>query len=135
MHDTAARDMARLYSDLDRHLGEQPFLAGDFSIADIAVSPHVMAATFLGFAPDPSQHTRLARWADRVQQRPSIVRDNADVIETLQRLQGEQKQAFDPFRVQWRSDRLEWVIKNGFAEWFAAETKAGRTFFPLPVSS
>jgi glutathione S-transferase len=133
MRDAAARDMARLYDDLEHQLGEQPHLAGEFSIADIAVAPHVMAATFLGFAPDSARQPKLARWADRVQERPSVVRDNADVIETLQRLQAEQKQAFDPYRVQWRSDRLEWVMKNGFADWFADEMRAGRTFFPLPV--
>ena len=136
MHDAAARDMRRLYGDLERHVAEKHFFCGDeFSIADIAVAPHVMAATFLGFSPDPAQQPNLAHWMDRVQERPSIARDNADVIETLQRLQAEQKQAFDPFRVQWRSDRLEWVMKNGFAEWFADEMRAGRTFFPLPVRS
>ena len=70
---------------------------------------------------------------DRVQQRPSVLRDNADVIETLQRLQETQQSAFDPYRVQWRSDRLEWVMKNGFADWFAEETRAGRAFFPLAI--
>src|SRR4029079_11417872 len=87
------------------------------SIADIAVAPHVMAATFLGFSPDPAQPQNLAHWTGRVQERASIARDNAALIETLQRLQAEQKQAFDPFRVQWRSDRLEWVVKNGFFGW------------------
>jgi len=133
MHDAAARDMERLYGDLERRLRDRAYLAGDFSIADVAVIPHVTAATFLGFAPDPSRYARLAQWADRVQQRPSVVRDNADVIETLQRLQAEHKGAFDPYRVQWRSDRLEWVIKNGFADWFAEELHSGRAFFPLPV--
>jgi glutathione S-transferase len=132
MHEAAARDMTRLYRELERHLDEQPFFGGhDFSIADIAVAPHLMAATFLGFSSDPASN--LARWMDRVQERPSVARDNADVIETLQRLQAEQKQAFDPFRVQWRSDRLEWVMKNGFADWFAEEMRTGRAFFPLPV--
>lgn len=61
------------------------------------------------------------------------MRDNADVMETLQRLQAGGDAGFDPFRVQWRSDRLEWVIKNGFADWFAEEVRAGRAFFPLPL--
>ena len=61
------------------------------------------------------------------------MRDNADVMETLQRLQADGGAGFDPFRVQWRSDRLEWVIKNGFADWFAEEVRAGRAFFPLSV--
>jgi hypothetical protein len=70
-------------------------------------------------------------WFDRVQQRPAVVRDNADVMVTLQRLQAEQKPAFDPYRVQWRSDRLEWVMKHGFADWFVEEIRAARAFFPV----
>ena len=69
-----------------------------------------------------------------MQARPAFTRDNADVFETLQRLQAEQKPAFDPYRVQWRSDRLEWVMKNGFAEWFAEERRNGRAFFPLALT-
>jgi hypothetical protein len=56
------------------------------------------------------------------------------VFETIARLQAEQRSAFDPYRVQWRSDRLEWVMKNGFAEWFGEEMRTGRAFFPLTVT-
>ena len=56
------------------------------------------------------------------------------IVETLQRLQADGRPAFDPYRVQWRSDRLEWVMKNGFAEWFSEEMRAGRTFFPLAIA-
>jgi len=97
--------------------------------------PPFLVATFLGFAIDPDRHPALARWLDAAQSRPSVVRDNADVLETLQRLQSEQRGAFDPYRVQWRSDRLEWVIKNGFAGWFMEEMRQGRAFFPLPVTA
>ena len=134
MHEAAARDITRLSDELEARLGEASFFCGQFSIADIAVAPHLMATAFLGFPLDASRHPKLARWMDRVQERPSLARDNADVMETLQRLQAEQRQAFDPYRVQWRSDRLEWVIKNGFADWFAEESRAGRAFFPVPVS-
>ena len=51
----------------------------------------------------------------------------------MTRLQKEGSPAFDPWRVQWRSDRLEWVMKNGFADWFRGEMQAGHAFFPLPV--
>jgi glutathione S-transferase/RNA polymerase-associated protein len=133
MHEAVQRDLDRLYADLERVLGHDEFFCGTYSLADIAVAPHVMAAAFLGFALDAGRHPALASWFERVQQRPAFLRDNADVMATLQQLQIEQRPAFDPYRVQWRSDRLEWVMKNGFADWFADETKAGRTFFPLAV--
>ena len=134
MHAAAARDITRLSAELEARLGDASFFCGEFSMADIAVAPHLMATAFLGFPLEASRHPKLARWMDRVQERPSVVRDNGDVMETLQRLQAERRPAFDPYRVQWRSDRLEWVIKNGFADWFAEESRAGRTFFPVPVS-
>jgi glutathione S-transferase len=133
LHDAARRDLERLYDQLEQRLGERSFLCREFSLADIAIAPHLMAATFLGFPLDQSKWPRLTRWLERVQERPAVARDNADVFETLQRLQAENRQAFDPYRVQWRSDRLEWVIKNGFADWFAEETRAGRAFFPTSI--
>jgi glutathione S-transferase/RNA polymerase-associated protein len=135
MHEAAGRDIQRLYGVLEQLLGDDQFFCGAWSIADLAVVPHFLVATFLGFAIDPDRHRALARWLDAAQSRPSVVRDNADVLETLQRLQSEQRGAFDPYRVQWRSDRLEWVIKNGFAGWFMEEMRQGRAFFPLPVTA
>ncbi len=134
MHDAAGRDIERLYGVLERFLKDD-FFCGAVSIADLAVVPHFLVATFLGFPVDAARHTRLARWLDTVQNRPAVLRDNADVLETLQRLQAEQRSAFDPYRVQWRSDRLEWVIKNGFAGWFTDEMSTGRAFFPLPIDA
>jgi len=133
MHDAAARDLGRLADELQRLLGDADFFCGAYSLADIAVFPHLMAATFLGFGLDPGRHPRLLAWLGRVQERPAVMQDNADVLETLTKLQAEQRPAFDPYRVQWRSDRLEWVVKNGFADWFAEEMRTGRAFFPLPV--
>ena len=134
LHDIAGRDLRRLYDALERHLGGGAFFCGDFSLADIAIVPHVMAAAFLGFPLDPAAHPGLTRWMERVQERPAVARDNADVLATLGQLQTDGKPPFDPYRVQWRSDRLEWVIKNGFAEWFAGELRAGRAFFPVAVT-
>jgi glutathione S-transferase len=133
MHEAAERDLQRLYDELERRLGDRPFFCGEFSLADIAVAPHLMAAAFLGFPLDLAKHPGLTRWMEHVQGRPAVAQDDADVLETLQRLQAEGQPGFDPLRVQWRSDRLEWVIKNGFADWFVEEMRAGRAFFPLSV--
>jgi glutathione S-transferase len=135
LHEAAARDLRRLYDDLEQRLGSGPFFCGDFSLADIAVLPHVMAASFFGFPLDPARHPGLIGWIGRMHERPSVARDNVDVMEALARLQKEKQKVFDPNRVQWRSDRLEWIMKNGFAEWFMEELRAGRAFFPLALAS
>jgi glutathione S-transferase len=135
MRDAARRDIDRLYDELERLLGDAEYFCRTYSIADVAVVPHLVAAEFFGFSLDPGRHPRLVAWLGRVQERPALVRDNADVFATLARLQEENAPGFDPYRVQWRSDRLEWVIKNGFAEWFMDEMKAGRAFFPLAADA
>jgi len=134
MHDAAARDFLRLYDLLEARLGARAFFCDTFSVADMAIYPHLVADAFLGFPLDPARHAKLAAWLDRMGKRPAVARDDADVLSTLQRLQAESKPAFDPYRVQWRSDRLEWVMKNGFADWLQQEMREGRAFFPLPVS-
>src|SRR5690242_8893105 len=53
LHAAAARDLGRLYDQLESMLGGKHFFCGEYSLADIAVLPHVMAATFLGFPLDP----------------------------------------------------------------------------------
>ena len=58
------RDMGRLYDEFERLLGDSEFFCGTYSIADIAVVPHLAAASFLGFGLDsePSSATpRVAR--------------------------------------------------------------------------
>lgn len=135
MHAAAKRDIERIYGELGALLGDADFFCDEYSLADVAVLPHVIAASFLGFGLDPDRHAHLVGWLTRVSARPAVVKDNQDVLETLGRLQTEKRSAFDPYHVQWRSDRLEWVMKNGFAEWFADEMKSGRAFFPLRLAS
>jgi hypothetical protein len=106
-------------------------LCGDYSIADIAVLPHLMAAAYLGFPLDAGSRPRLTAWLARVQERPAVARDNADVLAALSKHATEGTPLFDPYKVQWRSDRLEWVVKHGFLDWFTEEVRAGRAFFPL----
>jgi len=134
LHEAAARDVRRLYDDLEQRLSSGPFFCGDVSLADIAVLPHVMAASFLGFPLDPSRHPGLMGWLGRMNERPSVARDNADVMQSIARFNNENRKVFDPNRIHWRSDRLEWIMKNGFADWFMEELRTARAFFPLAPS-
>jgi glutathione S-transferase/RNA polymerase-associated protein len=131
LREATARDVARLCGELEQTLGERPYFCGDHSVADVAVYPHLMALGFFGFPLDPARHPRLLGWLERMQARPAVARDDADVLATLERLQAEGRPSFDPYRVQWRSERLEWVVKHGFADWLMDELRAGRAFFPL----
>jgi len=65
-------ETARLYGVLDRRLAQSPFLAGDYSIADIAcypwIAPHERQGQNLG------DFRHLGRWFERMRERPAVVR-------------------------------------------------------------
>jgi glutathione S-transferase len=62
----------RLYEVLDRRLGEAEFLAGDYSIADIATWPWVRIHGWSGVEVEGLPH--LQRWMEAVSSRPAVER-------------------------------------------------------------
>ncbi|HYY24907.1 MAG TPA: glutathione binding-like protein [Candidatus Udaeobacter sp.] len=69
------KEALRLYSVLDKQLGQQEFLAGDYSIADIATYPwvwrHEMHQVKL------EQFSNVKRWYDAISARPAVQRGMA----------------------------------------------------------
>lgn len=63
-------EVRRLFGVLDRRLAQQEFLAGDYSIADIANWAWVRTARWSGVSLDGLPH--LQRWVDRIRARPAV---------------------------------------------------------------
>ncbi len=66
----------RLFSVMDTRLATMPYLAGDYSIADMACWPWVMQHDWAGVSIDDLPH--LQRWLETVGARPAVQR-GADV--------------------------------------------------------
>ncbi len=64
------KETLRLFGVMDRQLAEREFLAGDYSIADIATYPWVAAYEYLGVSLDDCPH--LKRWVTTLQARPAV---------------------------------------------------------------
>jgi GSH-dependent disulfide-bond oxidoreductase len=73
--DRYQNEVKRLYGVLDTRLGESEYLAGDYSIADIATWPWVSLHGWAGVAIDDLKNLR--RWIDAVGARPAVVRGRA----------------------------------------------------------
>jgi GST-like protein len=70
--DRYTREAARLYAVMDARLGEVEYLAGDYSIADIACFPWIRPWKRQGQnLPD---HPNLKRWFDAIDARPAVQR-------------------------------------------------------------
>ena len=62
----------RLYNVLDNRLADEDFLAGEYSIADIATFPWARSYERRGV--NISEFTNVGRWLDRVFERPAVQR-------------------------------------------------------------
>ena len=71
-HDRYSREYDRLLAVMDVRLRNREFLAGDYSIADIASFPWVLPYRRLGN--DLDRFVNLRRWFDTIKQRPAVIK-------------------------------------------------------------
>ncbi|MGH1418255.1 MAG: glutathione S-transferase family protein [Hyphomicrobiaceae bacterium] len=64
------REAERLYSVLDRRLADEPFVAGEYSIADIAIFP--WTARFAWHQIDLQKFSNVFRWYQEIAARPAV---------------------------------------------------------------
>lgn len=69
------KEAQRLYGVLDRRLAEVPYLAGDYSIADMATYPWVARHEWQGVSLD--EHPNVKRWFEAIGDRPAVQRGMA----------------------------------------------------------
>ena len=65
-------ETARLYRVLDQRLADREYLAGDYSIADIATWPWVRIHAWAGVETEGMPHLR--RWLDTMAARPACIK-------------------------------------------------------------
>lgn len=90
--DRYQHETRRLYEVLDSRLGEAEYLAGDYSIADIATFPWVRVHDWAGVSVDGLTH--LQRWIAAIDARPAVQRglqvplraSEANVVKTAQNM-------------------------------------------------
>jgi GSH-dependent disulfide-bond oxidoreductase len=69
--DRYTRECGRLYRVLDRRLADREFVAGDYSIADMACYPWIRPERQ---GQDIAAFPHLQRWLDAIKARPAVVR-------------------------------------------------------------
>lgn len=69
--DLLNNEATRLYAVLEKRLGEVPFVAGDYSIADMAIFPWIQP---LRQGLDLAQYPHITAWRERIKVRPAVQR-------------------------------------------------------------
>ncbi len=77
------RELARLYGVLDRRLAEREYVAGEYSIADIACYPWFVPHA--GHGQDLAAFPHLARWFAAIAARPATQRAYEGVVDVYAR--------------------------------------------------
>jgi glutathione S-transferase len=122
------RDLGRVYDTLERELDGRDFVCGALSIADISLFPHLVSTKMLGVSHDPERHPRVDAWLRRLRAIPEFAADLRRTREFMVTfLKGTQHERAKIF---WRGDRIEWLLANGFHDWFFAEIANGRVLWP-----
>lgn len=67
-----ARETTRLYKVLDTRLADRDFIAGDYSIADMACYPWIVPHR--GHRQSLDDHPHLKRWFDTIAARPAVIK-------------------------------------------------------------
>lgn len=73
------KESERLYGVLDERLAEVPFVAGDYSIADMAIYPWSVPHDKQGI--DLAEYPHINRWMDEIGRRPAVQRAYARAAE------------------------------------------------------
>lgn len=124
----ARRDLDAVYRDLEAALQRRgPFICGVFSIADIALFPHLYAARRLDVGIQAQRFPRLTDWLKRMREL-KLVQDDLDRVRAW--LACADQAHYEKDRIFWRGDRIEWLLAAGFHEWFFHEIECGRVLWP-----
>lgn len=83
--DRYTSEATRLYRLLDRRLAEVPYLAGEYSIADMATYPWIRPYKWQGQG--LADYPNLERWYQEIRSRPAVARGVAVLRERLARNQ------------------------------------------------
>ncbi len=130
----AARQTAILQDWLAARLGDGPWFGGAaFGWADAAAAPMVNRSVHYGMGPAPG--TPLARWRQRLRERPSVAATFAEFDAAAARMAA----AADLYttggrRREYRDHRLEWMVKSGGIDVVTAGLRDGNIRFSWPAA-
>jgi GST-like protein len=92
--DRYTNEARRIYNVIDKRLSEAEYLAGEYSIADIAVYPWLVPHNMQGQNLDDTPH--LKRWFEAIRNRPAVQKGFAVMAEEVARMRAAMEQRKQP---------------------------------------
>jgi len=92
--DRYTNEAKRIYNVIDKRLSESPYLAGDYSIADIATYPWLVPHSLQGQNLEDFPH--LHKWFENIRSRPAVQRGFAVMGEEVAKMRAAAAQQAQP---------------------------------------
>lgn len=124
--EAALREIDVIYDQLQLRLATSEFICGAISAADFATYPHVASGAAVGLKFDAQRHPDVQRWLRAMRTRPEGRIDNAAAREWWAQ---RETSTVDTERINWGTFRLEWLLANGHADWFAGQVKQDKVLW------
>lgn len=127
--EAAQRDLEIVLGRLEASLAGRPgpwaFGAGP-GVVECAWFPNMAALKTFGFAIAPARFPATLDWLAAMREHPLFVADRRRTAEFLKTLadNGHERR-----RLFWSGDRIEWIMAQGFHDWFAREIGQDRVAY------
>ncbi len=125
------RDLDKILARLEGALGRGRYVCGDLSIADLALFPHASSLKLFGVSLDA--FPRVLRWNREMRELPCVREDLENVKRSMLEKFASGASPYEAEKIVWRGDRIEWLLANGFHDWFRSELMANRAVVPRSV--
>ena len=126
--EAAQRDANRVYGRLQERLADREYICGDISAADFAFYPQVAAGAVLNVPLDRTRHAGVLAWLKRMRARPE---GQSDLAAAREWWANKDKQTVDTQRINWGTFRLEWLLANGYTDWFAEQVRNDKVLWSV----
>jgi glutathione S-transferase len=128
--EAARADLRLIYDALNKELAEHQFVSGPFSIADIALFPHMASVRAMEVEFSTQDHPNVGRWFKEMRGLPICA---ADLKRARNYVVTMKDRDIEKQRIFWRGDRIEWMLARGFHAWFFKEIGENRVAWPGPA--
>jgi glutathione S-transferase len=126
--DAARRDATVIYDRLQERLAGREFICDEISAADFAFYPHVVSGAAVDLKMDPQRHPEVLRWMKAMRARPE---GQSDLTAAREWWAKQGQHDVDTVRVNWGTFRLEWLLANGHADWFADQVRQQKVLWSV----
>jgi glutathione S-transferase len=128
------RDLEKAASLLEEALPVSGYVCGAISIADFALFPHMTSMQRLGVKADPQNRPRTHAWMQIMRAQDAVRKDLAHVRRAAADRFADWPSPYEAHKVVWRGDRIEWLLAQGFDEWWMKERREGRAVVPQSLA-